>query len=103
MLANSNTITPVIDNGDTWTQVNTQAGGTLIVNAPVGTYVEGESLILRIKCTNQQTFSWNPIYRGSPSNTLPTATTGGSKTDYFAFLYNLTDVKFDFLSAVYGY
>ena len=84
-------------------QVNTQAAGTLTINAPTGTAVDGQQFQLRLKCTNVQTFSWNAVFRGSTSTPLPTATTGGSKTDYLGFQYNSTDAKWDMLAKSFGF
>lgn len=100
--ADATSITPNADTSDITKQANTQALGTLTINAPSGTPDDGQEWILRIKSTNVQTFSWNAIYRGG-TVALPTVTTGGSKTDYFKFIYNSTDTKWDFISATYGF
>lgn len=82
---NATTITPDASTADQVVQTNTQAGGTLTVNAPLGSPTDGQRLTIRVKCTNVQTFAWNAIYRASSSLALTSATTGGSKTDYFGF------------------
>ncbi len=102
-MADATSFTPTGDTADENTHANTQGAGTLTANAPSGTPVDGQRLILRIKSTNVQTFSWNAIYRGSNTVTLPVATTGSSKTDYFGFIYNSADSKWDCVSASYGY
>lgn len=76
-------------------QINTQATGTLTINAPVGLVRDGMSLMIRIKSTNVQTLSWNSVFRAG-TNALPTATTGSSKYDYFTFIYNSDSAKWDF-------
>lgn len=102
-MADATSFTPTSATADINTQTNTQVAGTLTANAPSGTPTDGQRLILRIKSTNVQTFSWNAIYRGSNTVVLPVATTGSSKTDYFGFVYNSADSKWDCLSASYGY
>lgn len=94
-LADATSITPTGDTADMNTHTNTQAAGTLTVNAPSGTPVDGQMLRLRIKSTNVQTYSFNAIYRGGTTVALPTASTGSSKTDYMMFIYNSADSKWD--------
>lgn len=101
-MADATSFTPTGDTADINTQANTQAGGTLTANAPSGTPTEGQHLILRIKCTNAQTYAWNAIYRGSLSIPLPTTATT-NKTDYFGFIYNNTDTKWDIVAIDYGH
>lgn len=102
-MADATSFTPTGDTADENTQANTQSTGTLTANAPSGTPTDGQKLTLRIKTSNVQTFSWNAIYRGSLSVALPTASTGSGKTDYFGFIYNLADTKWDCVAASYGY
>jgi hypothetical protein len=85
------------------TMINTDGLGTLTLNAPTGSPVQGQRLILRVKSTNAHTFSFNAIYRGSSQVALPTTLTGGSKTDYLQFIYNSTDIKWDLLGFNFGY
>lgn len=102
-MSDATSFTPTSATADINTQANTQAVGTLTANAPSGSPSNGQKLLLRIKSTNIQTFSWNAIYRGSNTVALPTATTGSSKTDYFGFIYNSADSKWDCIAASYGY
>lgn len=102
-MSDATSITPTGDTADINTQANTQAVGTLTANAPSGTPTDGQNLILRIKCTNTQNWSWNAIYRGSNDIVLPTATTGTSKTDMLLFKYNSTDTKWDLAAKSLGY
>lgn len=102
-MADATSTTPTGDTADMDTQANTQSAGTLTVNAPSGTPTDGQKLIIRIKSTNVQTFSWNSIYRGSTDLPLETATTGSSKTDYYGFIYNAADTKWDYMSKNEGF
>lgn len=88
--ADATSITPNTDNADITYQANTQAAGTLTINADSGTPTNGQPWLLKIKSTNAQTFSWNADYVGG-TNALPTATSGGSNIDYFAFIYDTVD------------
>lgn len=101
-VSDATSITPNADTSDTVTQANTQALGTLTMNAPTGTPTASQPLLIRIKSTNVQTFSWNAIYRGG-TTALPTATSGSSKTDYYAFIYNSTDSKWDYTGGAVGF
>ena len=84
-------------------QINTQAAGTLTINAPSGTPVNGQKVLVAIQSTNVQTFSWNAIYVGSADLSLPTVSTGSSKFDYFGLIYNSTMSKWLFLGKNFGF
>ena len=88
-------ITPTGDTADINTQVNTQVVGTLTVNAPTGTPIDGQKLIIRLNSVNIQTFAWNGVYRGSVTTPLPTVSTGSSKTDYIEFKFTAADNFWD--------
>lgn len=95
-MTDATSITPAVGYG-ICRQDNTQAAGTLTVNAPSGTPFNGDRLIMRLKTTNAQTYAFNGIYRGSTTLTLPTTTTA-AKTDYLEFSYNSTDTKWDLIN-----
>lgn len=103
LLADAVSFTPTFDTADLNYQANTQATGTLTANAPSGTPTNGQIVRVRIKSANIQTFSWNAIYRGGQDLPLPVTTTGGGLTDYYMFIYNSADTKYDFISQVGGY
>lgn len=102
-LPDAASITPAGDTTDAATHVNTQALGTLTVNAPTGTPTNAQRLVLRIKSTNAHALSFNAIYRGAAELALPVALSGASKTDYLGFLYNSADAKWDLLATAAGY
>lgn len=102
-MADATSFTPTGNTADINTHTNTQAIGTLTANAPTGNPVQGQMLLLQLKTTNVQTFSWNAIYRGSNDVALPTASTGSSKTDKILFQYNATDTKWDIVAKSLGY
>lgn len=101
-MADATSFTPTADTADMNFHVNTQIVGTLTANAPSGTPTDGQKICIRIKSTNVQTFAWDAVYRGNTTIPLPTASTGGGKTDYFHFQYNLADSKWDLQIANYG-
>ena len=101
-VADATSITANIDVTDICRQVNTQAGGTLTVNAPTGTLVDGQNLKLQIKCTNSQTFSWNAVFLGTATLTLPATTHGSTTTEEYLYVYDTAQTKW-ILSAVKGY
>lgn len=79
-------------------EIVTSLAQTLTINAPTGSPIQGESIIIRIKDNGtSRTLSWNSVYR-SVGATLPTATTAG-KTTYIGAIYNSTDAKWDVVAA----
>lgn len=103
VIADGTSITINADTTDVATQANTQAAGTLTINAPTGTPVNGQKLILRLLSTNAQTFSWNGVFAGSTDVSLPTASTGSSKYDYMGFIYNSTATKWQIIAKNFGF
>ena len=102
-VTDATSITPDISTTDIVNQLNTQTAGTLTINAPTGTPVDGEKLILRIKSTNVQTFAWNAVYVGSSDFAIPTATSGSALTDYMGFMYNTNSTKWHLLAKNFGF
>ena len=101
--SDATSITINADTTDLATQANTQAAGTLTINAPTGTPVNGQKLMLRLQSTNVQTFSWNAIFAGSTDLVLPTASSGSSKYDYVGFIYNSTASKWQIIAKNFGF
>lgn len=102
-VADATSITPDIDTSDIVTQANTQGVGTLTVNAPTGSAVNGQGFVLRMSSTAVQTFAWNAIYQGSADLPLPIQTSGAAKTDYLGFIYNSTTTKWQVLAKNFGF
>jgi hypothetical protein len=102
-VASGTTITPNINTSDVVYQPNVTSAGSLTINAPTGTPVDGQKLILRINCTNAQVLSFNAIYSSSSSLGFPASTTGTSKTDYLGFIYNSATTKWNFVAQVLGF
>ena len=64
---------------------------------------EGQSLIIRIKDNGtSRTLAWNATYRFSAEIPSPASTTTGA-TMYLAFIYNLTDDKWDCVAKINGF
>ena len=103
VIPNATSITVNTDITDIATQANTQAVGTLTINAPTGTAVNGQKFILRLTSTNVQTFSFNAVFAGSTDLTLPTVSSGGGLTDYLGFIYNSTSSKWQMIAKVFGF
>lgn len=101
--SDATSITINADTTDLATQANTQAAGTLTINAPTGTPVNGQKLMLRLQSTNVQTFSWNAIFAGSTDLVLPTSSSGSSKYDYVGFIYNSTASKWQIIAKNFGF
>lgn len=102
-ISDGTSITINADTTDIATQANTQSVGTLTINAPTGTPVNGQKLILRLKSTNVQTFSWNNAFGGSSDLALPTSSSGAGLYDYMGFMYNSTASKWQILAKNFGF
>jgi hypothetical protein len=103
VVPSSSSITPDADTTDIMVQINSVSAGTLTVNAPTGTPVNGQRIIMRITSTNVQNLSFNSIYQGSTDIGLPANLSGSSKTDYMGFMYNSTAAKWQLLAKVFGF
>lgn len=103
VIPDATSITIDADTTDMATQANTQAVGTLTINAPTGTPANGQKIILRLRSSNIQTFSWNAIFQGSVDAGLPTTSTGSSKYDYMGFIYNSTATKWQMVAKNFGF
>lgn len=76
----------------------TAASGTVTFGLPIGTPVDTEMILYRIRDNGtSRTLAWNAIFRSGVAS-LPTATTVG-KTTYVLVIYNATDTKWDCLAA----
>lgn len=70
---------------------------------PTGTPTQAQILKVRVKSSSVRTWTWGSKFRGSTTAALPSATSGSSKTDYYTFVYNLTDTKWDYQPAALGF
>jgi hypothetical protein len=102
-VADVTSISPNADTSDIVAQTNTQALGTLTINNPSGTPVDGQRIKIRVKSTNAHTLSFGTQFRGSNTLGLPTSLTGTGKTDYFGFIWNAADSKWDLIATNLGF
>jgi hypothetical protein len=102
-IADGTSVTIDADTTDMATQANTQAAGTLTINAPTGTLANGQKIMFRLTSTNVQTFAWNAIFIGSTDLALPTVSSGAGTEDYVGFIYDSTAVKWQLLAKVFGF
>lgn len=100
--ADATSVTPNSDNADITYQSNSQSVGTLTMNADTGTPTNGQPWLFKIKSTNVQTYAWNTLYVGG-TTALPTASTGGGKIDYYAFIYDTVNSKWHFTGTATGF
>ena len=79
-------------------------GGNRTMEAPTGTPVDGQKLLLEIvqDGTGSRTLTWNSAYRFSAATT-PTLTTTAGKTDYFGFIWNAGSSKWDCIAERYNF
>jgi hypothetical protein len=101
--ADGASITINVDTTDIGIHTNTQAAGTLTLNAPTGTLSNAQKFMIRIQCTNAQTLNYNAVFQGSSDMALPVSTSGSSKFDYLAFIYNSTSNKWQLLAKMFGF
>lgn len=80
----------------------TASAGTFTINAPTGYKSVQTEFELVIYVTNNQTYSWNSVYRGSASIALPASISAG-KMDRIKFLWNDADSKWDLIRFVGGF
>lgn len=102
-VSDATSISPNSATTDIVNQVNTQSTGTLTVNAPSGTPADGQELMFRINSTNVQTYAWNSVYRGSLTQVLPVSSTGATAWDYYKFIFNDPDDRWDLLDKKANY
>ena len=100
-LTDAATVTPNIDDYDGG-KLLTLSQDSTIAN-PTGTPISFQQYILRIKSTSVRLLTWGSQYRGSTDLALPTGTSGGSKTDYLMFQWNIEDSKWDMLARNQGF
>lgn len=100
--ADATSVTPNSDSADVTYQLNTQAGGTLTINADGGTATNGQLWIFKVKSTNVQTYAWNAVFVGG-GVTLPTTTSGSSKIDYIGFIFDTVNSKWHCISTAANY
>jgi hypothetical protein len=101
-VTDATSITPNSDTSDVVTQTNSQVAGTLTLNAPTGTPTDGQKLVIRIKSTNAQTYSFNATYHFSTTVTAPTTLAAG-KTDYIGCMWNATNTAWDVVAVDQGH
>jgi hypothetical protein len=63
IIPDGSSVTINADTTDLAIQTNTQAAGTLTMNAPTGTPANGQRFIFRLQSTNQQTLAYQAFLR----------------------------------------
>lgn len=103
-LTDGATITPDVANGDF--QYVTLGGNRTFaapLNPPTAASLKSVRMLLRIRQdgTGSRTITWNAIYR-FPNGITPILTTAANKSDYFSFLFNEIDTKWDLVGDRYN-
>ncbi len=101
--AAANSITLNSANTDVAKLTYTGAAGGFAINAPSGSPTDAQKILFRLNTTNQMSFVWNAIFRGSTDLPLPATSSGSSKTDYLAFVYNSDSTKWDLIAKNFGF
>lgn len=100
--ASSSTPAPVGSSKDNYYDLTALAANATF-SAPSGTILNHNTLLIRVKDNGTaRTLSWNAIYRAGTDLALPT-TTVISKTDYYQFVYNSADTKWDYIGQTKGF
>ena len=102
-MSSGNSITFNADVHNTVFQNNTEPTGFLYMIQPIGTPIDGQRLLFRIKSVNVQTFSWATSFVGSTDLVLPTASSAGNKYDYLGFAYNAAAGKWQLIAKNFGF
>jgi hypothetical protein len=102
LLTDGVTITPDLTNSD-FQRVT--LGGNRTMQAPLNSPFTGHAarIVFRIRqdATGNRTLSWDSIYRFS-GGLAPILSTSANKNDYFHFMYNDTDGKWDLIGDRYN-
>ena len=101
-LTDGATITPDTVNGDY--QFVTLGGNRTFaapLNPPASPSIKRILFRVRQDGTGSRTVTWNAIYR-FPNGLTPILTTTINKTDYFSFLFNEVDTKWDLVGDRYN-
>jgi hypothetical protein len=94
-VASASSVTPTIADYDEY--AFTALAATLVINAPVGTPLDGNTIIFRfLDNGTPQTLTWNPAYVVI-GVTLPTTTTA-NKTTYVGCIYNTNNTRWDVIA-----
>lgn len=100
-LTDSATVTPDVDSYDAG--ILTTLSQTTTIANPTGTPTDMQTYVLRIKSTSARSLSFGAQFRGSTDIALPTTTSGSSLTDYFGFVWNAADSKWDIIAKTAGF
>lgn len=93
--AASGDMTPDLASFDVYARTALAAACT--INAPTGTPVDGQRLLIRLKDNGTaRAITWNAVFRAL-GTTLPTTTVIG-KTTYVGAIYNAADTKWDVIA-----
>lgn len=65
---------------------------------PTGTPVDGQYIAVRAKSSTSRLLTWGNKFRGITGRPLPGATTGNNHIDFYEFIYNGTDDKYDLIN-----
>ena len=102
-IPSSTSITLNLATTDIGFQKNTQASGTLTINAPTGTPVNEQRIEILLLSAAVQTFAWNAIFQGSSDLSLPANSTGSNKYDRLGFSWNADAGKWQLIAKVFGF
>lgn len=98
-LTSSATFTCNVDTADQCKMANTQAAGTLTIDLPGGTPVDGDLVLFRLRCQNAQTFSFHAVYVASPNVPFPvTCPADTTKETIMGFVYSGDLTKFELIA-----
>lgn len=109
LTANQTSIAFPSDTADQVEFSTTASGGTLAVQVPSGSPVDGQRLTFRITSTPSPTgsappaYAWNSVFRGGIYSALPLAPSGGGLTDYLFFIWRSAPGTWDLVANVAGF
>lgn len=95
-LADTASVTPTVDTFDGGRLSSLSQSTT--INNPTGTPQFFQRYVLLVTSSVQRTLTWGSQYRGLVGG-LPPVTTGGGVTDWFEFIWNAADSKWDLIGS----
>jgi hypothetical protein len=77
------------------------SSSSLTIQNPLGTYTNGQKLILRLTSANAVPFIWGTSFVGSTDLGLPLGTPVG--TSYMGFMYDSADGQWQLIAKIFGF
>ena len=101
-LPDSNVCAMDANTTDTAVMSFTSNSGLTIQN-PLGSYTNGQKIILRLQTSYASPFTWGSYFAASSDMGLPSGSSGGGKFDYMGFMYNSSSGTWQMVAKIFGF